>query len=112
MEADALWGMRASDSAELRGHIKYLSQQESRTAILNREAYGLLIAGLSKREGVRFGAAGMDYLDSESISEEEFNARYASAGRPCMVNALYRWRRWLTSWHVMVFLPPKARFAL
>lgn len=98
MEADALWGMRASDSAELRGHIKYLSQQESRTAILNREAYGLLIAGLSKREGVRFGAAGMDYLDSESISEEEFNARYAAPGRPCMVRgATEKWRaadRW------------------
>jgi hypothetical protein len=39
MEADALWGVRASDSAELRGHIKYLSQQELRTASVNREAW-------------------------------------------------------------------------
>ena len=57
-----------------------------------------LIAELSKHEGVRFGAAGMDYLDSDSISEEEFNPRYAAAGRPCMVRgATDRWRaadRW------------------
>lgn len=57
-----------------------------------------LIAGLSKNEGVRFGAAGMDYLDSDSISEEEFNSRYAAAARPCMVRgATEKWRaadRW------------------
>jgi hypothetical protein len=136
MEADALWGVGASDSAELRGHIKYLMQQELRTASVNREAWSgthmvaraprasraardkhprcaraltwcapaldthrlALIAGLSKHEGVRFGAAGMDILDSDSISEEEFNARYAAPGRPCMVRgATEKWRaadRW------------------
>ncbi len=135
MEAYALWGVRASDSAELRGHIKYLSKQELRTASANREAWSethmvaraphaaraaldkhprcaraltmvractghrlALIAELSKHEGVRFGAAGMDYLDSDSISEEEFNTRYAAAGRPCMVRgATEKWRaadRW------------------
>jgi len=47
---------------------------------------------------VRFGSSGMDYLDSSSLSVEEFDEKYAAAGRPCMVRGVTaHWRaadRW------------------
>jgi hypothetical protein len=39
MAAEALWGVGSADSAELRGHVRYLAQQELRTTAANREAW-------------------------------------------------------------------------